>query len=213
MPAVGFGADFQLELGVALIAVHRDFGRHRLGRDLLDGAVELDLPLSLAAEKLIDRQSRRLAQNVPAGHVDPRLDVRVPAQDRVHVPVQGARVPGVEADDPGRKLGQARADAERIGRKIGRPERAALAIAGDPGVGLDLNYGRVEDIDVVAVRPALAALLQGQVHLIGTDRGDLHEGLSCGRDGGRVSCRRQSGQRNWRITPEEPRHPRQGPAR
>ena len=147
---VGVAADLELELGVALGAVAGDLLGHHGGVFLADGAVERDVVLLGAAEELVDRQAGDLAEDVPAGDVDRRLDIGVAAQHRVHVAVERPEVGRVEADQLGADLGDAGAHALGIGRQVGRAERAALGIAGDAGVGLDGDDGRVEHLHEVA---------------------------------------------------------------
>ena len=66
------------------------------------------------------------------------------------------------------------AHALGIGRQIERPERADLAVADEPGVGLDADDGAVEDGDGLAAGPLVGPLVQRQFDAIGEDAGDFH---------------------------------------
>ena len=78
------------------------------------------------------------------------------------------------AEQCGPSSRDAGADAVGVGRQVGRPERADLAVAGEPGVGLDRDDGAVEHVDGLAARPVVAALVQRQLDPLGADAGDLH---------------------------------------
>src|SRR5436305_1839952 len=78
----------QLEAGVALLPVVRHPGRHRLRRLLGDGPVKDEVLAVAAAEQGADRLPGGLAEDVPAGHVDPGLDVGVPLEGGVHPAVE-----------------------------------------------------------------------------------------------------------------------------
>jgi hypothetical protein len=82
----------------------------------------------------------------------------VAAQHRIHVPIQHPQIARIEADDLRTDLLQAGAHALGIGWQVGRAQWAAFGIAGDAGIGLDRNHSRIEHLDEVAVRPAVAAL-------------------------------------------------------
>lgn len=72
--------------------------------------------------------------------------------------------------------------------RVGGPQRATLAPAGDAGICVNPDNGGVKHLDIVAVGPAVAAFAQRQVDLIGGDGGDLYGGPF--RPGCAVSCRR-----------------------
>ena len=124
----------------------------------------------------MDGQAGHFPQDVPAGDIDGGLNVGVSAQHRVHPPVEHVEVARVEADQFRGDLGQSRAHARRIGRQIGRAQRAAFAKTVDAGIGRHLDHGRIEDLDEIVVGPAIAAFLERQIDLIGADGGDLHGG-------------------------------------
>ena len=109
-----------------------------------------------------DWQSRCLAEDVPARDVDARLHVRVALQRRVHPAVQALEISGVLAEQVRPEHREARAHAFGIRRQVGGPERTHLAVAGEPGVGLDPHERAVEDRHRLAARPLVAALVQGQ---------------------------------------------------
>ncbi len=120
------------------------------------------------------REAGRLPQDVPAGDVHWAFDVRVAAEDGVHVTIEDVEVARVEADELRADLFQPGADAAGVGREVGRAERARFPPARDPGVGLDGDDGRIEHLDEVAVGPGVAAFLQRKVDLPGEDTCDLH---------------------------------------
>ena len=68
-------ADLQLEPAVTLGPVSGHARGHRVGILLRDGPVQHEIIAVPAPEQIADRATRDLAQDVPAGDVDARLDV------------------------------------------------------------------------------------------------------------------------------------------
>src|SRR5207244_3665145 len=128
-------------------AVAGDAVRHRLRRLLRDGPVQAEVVAVSPAQEGADRLARHLAEEVPAGQVEAGLDVRVPFEGGVHAAVELRDLERVLAEQVWGQLGETGADAAGVGRKVERAERTDLAEARDPGVGLDLNHGAVEDRD------------------------------------------------------------------
>ena len=111
---VGIAADLELEAAVALGAIAGDLAGHRLGRLLRDGPVEHEVVAVAAAQQHADRQPGDLAEDVPAGDVDARLDVGMPLERGVHAAVELAPV----------RAGRRRAGAAPVRRsRRGRPRR------------------------------------------------------------------------------------------
>ena len=92
--------------------------------------------------------------------------------------VQRAEIGGIDADELRSDLRKTGAHARGIRRQIGGAKRAALAVADDAGIGFYGDDGGVEYLDIITVRPAVAAFLQGQIDLPCLDGGNLH-GESC----------------------------------
>ena len=85
---VGVASHLELEASVALLSVAGHLRRHRLRRLLGDGAVEREIIAVAPPQQDTDRPPRHLTQDVPAGHVDARLDIRMSLQCGVHMAVQ-----------------------------------------------------------------------------------------------------------------------------
>src|SRR5204862_424741 len=85
-------------------------------------------PASAPASQVARRQSRGLAEHVPARDVQRALRVRVAAQGGVHGPVDRPDVRRVEPEHGGRELAQRREGSRRVGRQVARAERAGLAV-------------------------------------------------------------------------------------
>ena len=92
-------AHLELEALIALLAVAGDVLGHLVGGALGDSAVKGNALLLGAAQQLVDGKACLLAEDVPAGDVDGGLHVRVAAHDGVHVPVEGAELCRVLADE------------------------------------------------------------------------------------------------------------------
>ena len=158
---VGVGADFELKTAVAFGAVGGDGVCHFGGGALGDGAVEDEVVAVASAEEDADGLSGGLAEDVPAGDVDAGFDVGVALEGAVHLFVEDGQLAGVEADEVGRKLGEAGADTGGVGGQIEGAEGADFAVADEAGVGLDLDDGAVEDVDRFAAGPGVAAFVEG----------------------------------------------------
>ena len=74
-------------------------------------------------------------------------------EDRVHAAVQALELARVLAEQMRRELAQPRAHALGVGRQVGRPERADLAVADEARVRLDAHERAVEDGDGLAAGP------------------------------------------------------------
>ncbi len=140
-----------------------------------DGGVGAERLAETAAEELVDRPFRRLADDVPQGDLDAahRLDDRpLPAEeDRalVHAVDEAVDLERVLADDA---LGQAAAylvRQRRLDDRLGdERRRVGLADAGDAGVGMDLDDQRL--------LAAVAALVDiGQTQMDRLNTGDFHK--------------------------------------
>src|SRR3977135_1852210 len=99
---------------------------------------------------------------------------------RVHPLVQLTQGEGIDPEELGGQLGDARAGATSISGEIGGPEWANFTPTGKPLVGFYRDYGRVEDGYRVSPRPLVAALVEWEVDLVGADRGNLHRGQGSG---------------------------------
>ena len=84
---------------------------HRLGRLLRDRAIEDEVLAVPAAQQGADRQAGGLAEDVPAGDVDARLDVGMPLERGVHPAVQPPELGRVLADQVRAELGDPGPDA------------------------------------------------------------------------------------------------------
>src|SRR5439155_455400 len=82
---------------------------------------------------------------VPAGHVHRRLHVWVPLERLVHPAVELAELARVFAQQVGREFRQPGPNAPRIGRQVGRPQRADLAPPRKPLVRVHPHDRAVED--------------------------------------------------------------------
>src|SRR5437773_1980980 len=91
------------------------------------------------------RLSRRLAEDIPAGHVDARLDIRMPLERRVHPAIELANLEGVRAKQVRPKLGEPGTDPVGVGREVEGPERTNFTVPDEPRIRLDLHHGAVED--------------------------------------------------------------------
>jgi hypothetical protein len=86
---IGIAADLELELGVVLTAVLGDHFRHFFRGVLRDGAIEREIVAAVSpAEQRGQRLPRRFSENVPAGNVDGRFHIRMPAHGLVHALVE-----------------------------------------------------------------------------------------------------------------------------
>ena len=101
-------ADLELKSAIALGAVFRDATCHHLGRFLRDRAVEDKVVAIAPAQQHANRLTGCLAEDIPAGHVDGRLDIRVALQGRIHPPVQLGELPRIFAQQVRPELGDAR---------------------------------------------------------------------------------------------------------
>ena len=95
-------------------------------------------------------------------------------QALVHDAIDDADLPRIAAEEMRRELGEPGTHAGGVGRQIGGPERADLAVADQTGIGLDAHDRGIVDADRLAARPAVAAFAQRQVDLVDGDPRDLH---------------------------------------
>ena len=93
----------------------RHHGRRRAGGNR---GVDLDRVGLLAAEESPQRFTRRLADKVPAGHVDGRLGVEVTGETGVHRPVDGIESARVPSQQRGRQHLERGPQSLAVGRKI-----------------------------------------------------------------------------------------------
>ena len=88
----------QLESSVALVAISLEVRGHCFRVPFRDGSVKHEILAVTAAEQGDQGKSARLAEDVPAGHIDRTLDVGVSLQPGVHRAAQDVEVARVEAD-------------------------------------------------------------------------------------------------------------------
>ena len=136
-----------------VMRVSSSFGRlhvgdHLVGRARGNRAVQCDRSLLTSSEKLRQRQATGLAYNVPAGHIQRRLDVRVAWKGQIHGLVDAIGLSRVFAEDRRGELLDPRPNASRKGRQIGRAPGAALAPAAEPFIRFQLGKGGVELVEV-----------------------------------------------------------------
>ena len=142
------GAPGLVHLEVFISAAQRLLGdaRHHVGIAVLEQArIGRKLVALRTAEQLVDRQVRRLAEDVPQRHVEPgqRVHHRPGAAD----PVGVAHQPVHQRRDVGRIGADAGGRDQRLDQRFdGAPDpmRERLAPAGEAGVGLDLDQQGVE---------------------------------------------------------------------
>ncbi len=81
-------ADFQLEAAIAFGSITGNLAGHDIGSLLRDRSIQTEVVAVTSAEQHAHRLIRRLAENVPAGHVDGRLHIRMPLQRGIHATIQ-----------------------------------------------------------------------------------------------------------------------------
>ena len=96
--------------------------------------------------------------------------------------VEDSELARVEADEVGRKLGEAGADAGGVGGQVEGAERTDFAVADEAVVSLDLDDGAVEYGHGLATGPGVAPFVEGQIDLVGGNAFDFHcsDSLFCG---------------------------------
>ena len=77
-------------------------------------------------DPLVTLVSTDLAEDVPARHVDARLDVGMAFQLVVHDVIKNAQLPGVEAEKEGAELPETSAHALGVGRQVVGTQRTHL---------------------------------------------------------------------------------------
>ena len=110
--------DLQLEAGVTLGAIARDFGRHFVRRLLGNRPVEPDAFAVAPAHEHTDRQAGGLPEDIPAGDVDTGFHIRMALQGGIHAMVEFDEFAGVLTDEVRAEFAEAGADAFGIGGKI-----------------------------------------------------------------------------------------------
>ena len=178
-----------METAIAFGAIAGDFAGHCFGRLLRDGAVEAEILTVTPAQQQADRQPADLSENVPAGDVDGGLHVRMPLERGVHAAVEPFELTRIFAEQMRAKFANAHTNAFGVGRQIKRPQRTDLAVTDDARVGFHRNDGAVEHGDRLAAGPFVAALAQGEVHLVGRNFRNLHQSGDCSRPRGRLQAR------------------------
>ncbi len=164
---------------VPLLAEPLDAGRHPVRQLLRDRAVEHDAVLHPATQKREQRKVRRLAEDVPAGDVQGRLDMRMTEQRAVHDAVDPVKVAWVLSDEVGDEFRYARPYPGGVGRQVGGPQGAAFGVSRNPGFCLDLDHRVVENLDEPTVGPGVAPLGQRELDAPCTNGLDLHRHLPC----------------------------------
>ena len=119
-------------------------GRRLLGRQRRDRPVELGRVAQAPAQRLAERPALFSRRRIPAGHVERRLDVGLAAHGLGHPGGDGARLPGIQAEQVRRELGHACARPRRERFGVERSERRHLAPAGDAQLGVDGDDDGVE---------------------------------------------------------------------
>jgi 2,4-dienoyl-CoA reductase-like NADH-dependent reductase (Old Yellow Enzyme family) len=129
--------------------------------------IERELVALAAAEQIAERQAGRLAEDVPAGHVDRHLGIGMALQRTVHRVIDELGAAGIEPDHGGGDQRQRRSHAFAIGGKIAGAEAALLAPADQALIGFDADDGGI------LLRRGLAA---------GHREGAADDGVALGED-------------------------------
>ncbi len=161
---VRVASNLQLELAIPLFAIPGNVTRHLGRRALRDRTIELNLLAEPPPEQVADRLAARLAEEIPARHVDRGLHVRMTLQRTVH------QLAGDERDSGSRPVG--------IRRQIHRAKRTDLTVPGQTLVGHDFDDRAVEYLDELASRPGVSPLLQREIDPIDVHARDLHRSTS-----------------------------------
>jgi hypothetical protein len=93
----------------------------------------------------------------------------MPLQVVIHEVVERAKTGRVMANQVRSQLPNAGPHTLGVAGQIERPQWTNFSIPGDPGIGLDADYCCIEDLDGLATRPSVGALMQGQVNLVDVD--------------------------------------------
>src|SRR5688500_1835225 len=92
----------------------------------------------------------------------------------VHAVIKPRQFARIEADQVRRQLSQAGPNSFGVRRQIERPQRAHLAIADKPGVGLDADNRAVEYRHRFTARPLVAAFVQREVYTVSENTSNFH---------------------------------------
>ena len=92
--------------------------------------------------------------------------------------VEHAEIGRIHADDFRADFLKTGADTRGVSGEIGGAERTAFAVACDADIRFNGDDRGIEDLDEIAIRPAVAALFERQIDLPGFDGRDLHRGTS-----------------------------------
>ena len=143
---VGLGSRADLDLEPAIALGHELAGeRHRLvEREHGDDVVERDGLAEAGTERLAQRTVRGFGRDVPAGHVERRLDVRLAAHHAVEHGEHGARLRRIEPDEQRRELADTGAGTRRELVAVGGVDHGHLAEARHALVGVEHDDRRVE---------------------------------------------------------------------
>lgn len=107
MSSSGSPPTLKLETAIALGPVFGHAPGHQLGRFLGDRAVEDEVVAIAAAQQRANRLAGGFAEDIPASHVDSRLDVGVALRRCVHAAIQPHELPRIFAQKVRPELGDA----------------------------------------------------------------------------------------------------------
>ena len=128
---IGVATDFELKTSIALRRVTGDFFGHCFGRLLGNRPIQNKIFAESATHQIANTGPGRFAQQVPARHVDPRFDVGMPFQGRVHHLVERPQFSRFHSDQMGCQFLHPRAHpGRRPEGKTGptdKPHRSRLA--------------------------------------------------------------------------------------
>ena len=122
------------------------------------------------------RPVQHFSGQIPARHVQRRLDVGVPKQRCVHQGVDLLGLGRILTEQMARQLTDARPCTGPKRGQIKRSQRANLAKPTQPLTGLDLDHRTVEHVDVLAVGPGVSTFLEREVDLVNPYARNFHGG-------------------------------------
>lgn len=101
----------------------------------------------------------------------------MPSQECVHAPVEFFELAGVASDQVRSDFRDSGANSPRIGRQVGRTQRANFSVSNNAVVGRDRDDRRVEYGNGLAAGPVIATFAEREVHLIDVDSVDFHNAM------------------------------------
>ena len=166
--------DFELEASVAFGTVGSDLGGQFFGGFLGDRAIEADIFAVATSHEDADGEASGLPEDIPAGDIDARFDVRVALEGGIHEVIEFGEFEGIFSDEMRSEFPKTRADALGVSWEVKWSEGADFAVADDAGVGFDANDGAVEDIDGLSAGPFISGFVERQSDAVGEDAGNFH---------------------------------------